>query len=168
MDLYLIRHADAVSRSDPNFTEEDRPLTDKGRDQARALAEALQAHNVQFSAVVSSPLVRARQTAEQMLQHMPGPLAELQFSDHLAPRGKFKKLRRYLLGLGADSVALIGHEPDLSALAARFMGSRKAQLELAKAGVAKLRCDGLPDKGCAALVWLLTTEWMDCHKNGQA
>src|SRR5262249_45122611 len=122
MDLYLIRHADAVSRSDPGFSDEDRPLTDRGREQAHALAQAFHDRDVMFNAVVSSPLVRARQTAEEMLQHMPGPLAELQFSDHLAPGGKYKKIRRFLLGLGVDSVALIGHEPDLSKLACRLIG----------------------------------------------
>ena len=86
-------------------------------------------------------------------------MAELQFCKHLAPGGKARKLVRHLVGVGGDAVALIGHEPDLSEFAARVMGSNKAQIELAKAGVAMLRCDGVPDKGRGTLVWLITPEW---------
>ena len=159
MDLYLIRHADAVDRSDPNYSEEERPLTERGRAQARSLAAALVARGVSFDAVISSPLDRCRQTAEEMLQNMSGPMAELTFCKHLAPGGKPKKLIRYLVGVGGESMACIGHEPDLSEFAARVMGSGKAQIELAKGGLAMLRCDGVPDKGQGILVWLITPDW---------
>ena len=160
MDLYLIRHAEAVSRDDPNYAEDERPLTETGREQARAVAKALVARGIQFDAVISSPLVRARQTAEEMLQNMTGPLAELEFCNHLAPGGKQRKLTRYLLGSNVDSVALIGHEPDLSEFIGRLIGSRKAQISMAKAGVAFVKCDGVADKGRGTLEWLLTPEWM--------
>ena len=160
MDLYLIRHADAVGRDDPNYSEDERPLTERGRSQARALAGALVARGVSFDAVISSPLDRCRQTAEEMLQHMPGPMAELTFCKHLAPGGKPRKLSRHLVGINGNSVACIGHEPDLSDFAARVMGSSKAQIELKKAGLALLKCDSVPDKGHGVLVWLITPDWM--------
>jgi phosphohistidine phosphatase len=166
MDLYLIRHAEAVSRDDPKYPEDERPLTDVGRAQARAVAKALVARGVQFDAVISSPVVRARQTAEELLQNMPGPLADVEFCRHLAPGGKYRKLRRYLIAVEGESVALIGHEPDLSDLAARLIGSRKAQIELSKAGVALIRCDGVVGKGDGRLVWLLTMDWIQPPQEG--
>lgn len=159
MDLYLIRHAEAVSRDDENFQDDERPLTDDGKAQCKALAQALVARNVSFDAVIASPLVRARQTAEELLQNLPGPLAELQFCHHLAPGGKPRKLTRFLLGVTGESVALIGHEPDLSEFLGRLIGSRKINIELAKAGVALIRCDGVPDKDHGTLQWLLTPDW---------
>jgi phosphohistidine phosphatase len=159
MDLYLIRHAEAVSREDPNYIDDERPLTDEGREQARALAKALIARNVRFDAVIASPLLRTRQTAEEMLQNMPGPMGELEFCKHLAPGGKKKKLTRFLMGQSGESIALIGHEPDLSEYLARSVGNGKAQIELAKGGAALIRCDGVADKGHGTLVWLITPEW---------
>ncbi len=160
MDLYLIRHAEAVDREDPNYSDEDRPLTEDGRAQAMALAKALVARGVHFNAVISSPLVRARQTAEEMLQNMHGPLADLEFCRHLAPGGKARKLLRFLIGTANDSVALIGHEPDLSSFAGRMIGCRKAQIDLAKAGVVLIKFESVPEKGCGTLSWLLTPEWL--------
>lgn len=161
MDMYVIRHAEAVSRDDKQYDDDDRPLTDVGREQARNLAKALVAQGIQFESVVSSPLIRARQTAEEMLQNMPGPMAALEYCDHLAPGGKARKLSRSLLGIGGESVAIIGHEPDLSNFIGRLIGCREMQLSLAKGGVAKVQCDGVPDKGLGRLVWLLTPEWIE-------
>lgn len=160
MDIYLIRHAEAVDCDDANFSDEERPLTELGRAQARALAAAFVARGVRFDTVIASPLVRTRETAEQMLQNMPGPLASLEFSRHLAPDGKQRKLMRRLLGVEGDSVALIGHDPDLADFVGKLIGTRKTQVEIAKAGVAHIRCDGLPGKGRGILVWLLTPEWV--------
>ncbi|MBX7102550.1 MAG: phosphohistidine phosphatase SixA [Gemmataceae bacterium] len=159
MDLYLIRHAEAVSRDDAQYKDEERPLTEKGREQARALARSLVARKVHFDAVISSPLVRARQTAEELLQNMPGPLGELEFCHHLSPGGKPRKLTRFLLGTGGESVAVIGHEPDLSTFIGRLIGSRDAQILLAKGGLAKVECEGVPDKDRGMLAWLLTPTW---------
>jgi len=159
MDLYLIRHAEAVPREDENYQDEERPLTEDGRSQARALAKALVARGIQFDAVIASPLIRARQTAEEMLQNMHGPLAELEFCNHLKPGGKFRKLTRFLVGLNGESIALIGHEPDMSECVGRLIGAKKVQLDLAKGGMALVRCDGVPGKGHGCLAWLLTPEW---------
>jgi phosphohistidine phosphatase len=160
MDLYLIRHAEAVSRDDANYADEERPLTDKGRQQARAIALTMAARNIRFDAVISSPLVRARQTAEIMLQNLRGPLAELQFCEYLAPGGRRRKLIRFLLGIEAESVALIGHEPDLSEFIGRLIGAKDGQFRLAKAGVALVRCDGTTDKDSGTLEWLITPDWL--------
>ena len=57
------------------------------------------------------------------------------------------------------SVAVVGHQPDLGQLAGWLIGARKAQIDLAKAGVAHIAFDPEPRKGAGTLVWLVTPEW---------
>jgi phosphohistidine phosphatase len=160
MDVYLIRHAEAAPLGEGGTTSDsERPLTDLGHEQARRVAVGLQAHGVRLGIVLTSPLLRARQTAEEMLQHWTAPAPELRVCDELAPGGKRKKLARVLEQAGTDSVALIGHQPDLNLFCGWLLGDRKLDIELAKAGVACLRSDGKTGKQSAALQWLVPPEW---------
>src|SRR6185437_2095194 len=137
----------------------ERPLTAAGQAQCGALAAALQRQNVRLERVVTSPLLRARQTAEGLLKHLPSPTPTLHTCDHLAPDGKRRKLTRFLRGLGVPSVAIVGHMPDLSTYIAWLIGGKKAQIELAKAGVACIHFEDEPDKGDGVLTWLVTPQW---------
>ena len=160
MNLYLIRHAQTADLA-PDDTRDDaeRPLTDAGKGQCAALATALHSRNVALDQVVSSPLLRARQTVEGMLEHWPAPAPEQLTCNALAPGGRAKKITRFLLGLNGENVALVGHAPDLAEYAGWLIGAKKAQMEFAKAGVAFIRFDGSPEKGEGALVWIVTPEW---------
>jgi phosphohistidine phosphatase len=161
MDLYLIRHAEAVSMDEGHIAEDaDRPLTPTGHEQAQALAAGLQRRGVHLDLVLSSPLLRARQTAEEMLQRWSAPAPDLHLVDTLAPGVKPKKLARALREQDAGALALVGHMPDLGLFAAWLLGHGKVKINLAKAGVALIRCDPDPDKGNGSLVWLVTPEWL--------
>jgi len=162
MNLYLIRHADAADL-EPGDSREDseRPLTDAGRNQCAALAAALRARKVELNQVVSSPLLRARQTVEALLEHWPAPAPEQLTCNRLAPGGKAKKITRFLLGLSGENVALVGHMPDLGEYLGWLIGAKKAEVHLAKAGAALVRFDGSPAKGEGVLEWLITPEWCD-------
>ena len=160
MDLYLIRHADALPvGQDGITTDADRPLSDEGKAQVKALAAALKRHGVHLDAVVSSPLLRTHQTAEGLLQTWSKPGPDLHACDHLAPGGKRGKLARFLHELGGKAAALVGHQPDLGDLAAWLIGSKKAHIDFAKAGVAYIISSDEPAKGSGTLVWLVTPEW---------
>lgn len=160
MNLYLIRHAEAADLP-PGDTREDseRPLTDAGKAQCAALAASLRSRNVVMDQIVSSPLLRARQTVEELLKHWPAPAPEELTCNALAPGGRAKKITRFLLGLSGENVGLVGHMPELAEYAGWLIGAKKVQLEFAKAGVAFLRFDGSPDKAEGALVWIVTPEW---------
>jgi phosphohistidine phosphatase len=161
VDLYLIRHADATPLGEGGvFRDEDRPLTERGKEQARRIPSGFQAREIQFGIVLTSPLLRARQTAEEMLREWPQPAPELRVCTALAPGGKRRKLSRFLNEMGSDQVALVGHQPDLGEYAAWLMGSKKAQLDLAKAGVAYVVCEQGLGKGEGRLVWLVTPDWI--------
>jgi phosphohistidine phosphatase len=161
MELYLIRHAEAHPRTSDDKTEDaGRTLTDAGHAQAQELAAALQKHGVHLDQVVSSPLLRARQTAERLMEGWKTPLPELLLCDELAPdSAKMRKVNKFLLKLSANAIAVVGHMPELSEFAAWLVGSKKVQIAIAKAGVARIDCEGIPDKGSGTLTWLIAPEW---------
>ena len=160
MDLYLIRHAEAQPLGEGGVRDDaERPLTAAGHGQCGPLAGALQRQGVRLEHVVTSPLLRARQTAEGLLKNLAPPTPELHTCDFLAPGGKRRKLTRFLRGLGAQSVAIVGHAPDLDLYAGWLIGAKKAQVDLAKAGAACIHFDDEPGKGVGVLTWLVTPEW---------
>jgi phosphohistidine phosphatase len=160
MELYLIRHAEALPVGHDGVADDDRrPLTEAGRAHVRGVAEALQRLSVRFDKVVTSPLVRARQTADLLAELGPAPAPEVVECNALRPEGKRRKLNRFLLSLGAESVAVVGHNPDLSRFLAWLIGGKDVQVQLAKAGVARLELEGGLDKGAALLTWMVTPEW---------
>jgi phosphohistidine phosphatase len=160
MDLYLIRHAEAVPQGKRYPSDEERPLNDLGQEQARLLAEGLQRLQIDLEVLVSSPLVRAQQTAEGLREHWIESAPELQTCVDLAPDGKPKKVARFVNELEAGSVGLVGHMPDLGTLAAWLLGGRRVKLDFAKAGVALIRCAEGVGKGAGELVWMVTPEWV--------
>jgi phosphohistidine phosphatase len=163
MDLYLIRHADALPVEAANTgSDAERPLSAAGQDQARALADGLCRRGVRLQYLVTSPLVRAQQTAEGVRTRWSEEegVPEVRVCDDLAPGGKRKRLIRFLGGLGAEAVGLVGHQPDLGEFAGWLLGHRKKPLDLAKAGVALIRCENGPGKGRGTLVWMVTPDWL--------
>src|SRR5690349_11068177 len=113
MKLILVRHADAAAKGENGSTRDfDRPLTDLGREQAQKLADALAAHGVRPDAVVSSPLVRAVQTAEPLLALLTGESHQSVPCSFLAPDYyRPKKLSKFLTGLGGEVLCVVGHNP---------------------------------------------------------
>jgi phosphohistidine phosphatase len=161
MELYLIRHADAVPLGHDGVTDEERPLSEAGQAQCEPLARALLRQNVTVERIVTSPLARARQTAEGLREHWSAPAPELVVCDDLAPGSKRRRLARFLRQLGVGSAALVGHNPELSVFAAWLIGAKGAHVELAKAGVACIECDRKPGKGAGVLTWMVTPAWCE-------
>jgi len=161
VELFLIRHADALALGERGIThDEDRPLSERGETQARVVGGSLRRRGIHLDRIVTSPLLRARQTAEEIVRVWSPPLPEIHVSPELAPKGRRKKLSRFLRGLGVESVALVGHQPDLGELTAWLIGSRKDQVDFAKAGVAQIACPDGPGKGLGTLLLLLTPDWL--------
>lgn len=162
MDLYLIRHAQAVPLGHQGIDNDaDRPLTEAGESQARTIAKALRQHGVNLKVIVTSPLHRARQTADAMLKDWPSPAPELLVSDELAFGGKRRKLARFVQDWSAESIALVGHKPDIESLAGWLIGSKKAAISLANAAVACIHCTDEIGKGCGTLSLLISPEWLN-------
>jgi phosphohistidine phosphatase len=161
MDLYLIRHADALPLEAANTgTDAERPLSVTGQEQTRTVAEGLRRRGVRLNHLITSPLVRAQQTAEGILRQWQDEVPELRVCDDLSPGGKRKRLTRFLGSLGGEAVGLVGHQPDLGEFGGWLLGHRKKPIDLAKAGVALIRCEDGPGKGRGTLVWLVTPAWL--------
>src|SRR5207253_1547924 len=130
MDLYVIRHAEAVALGERGITrDEDRPLTELGERQAQALGAALVAMGGQLEVVLTSPLVRARQTADGVAKQWRAGSLAVEECKALAPPVRPRKLARALNGADKQALAVVGHEPSLSRWTAWLVGSKRAQLE---------------------------------------
>src|ERR1700693_5233383 len=103
MRLVIVRHAEAA----PGDPDELRPLTPEGREHARALGRRLHAEGFVPDAVVTSPLLRARETAAALA------LGDPTVDERLAPGASPDDVREAASGRG-DTVLLVGHQPDCS------------------------------------------------------
>ena len=137
--LWLLRHAEA----EPHGSREDsaRRLTERGEQQARAAGAAIARMDVQFDVILYSPKVRAAQTAELAAEAWEDEeRAQMSVHPPLASGFEAAQALDVLAGTGTDGrVLLIGHEPDLSQIAASLAGAR---LDLKKGGLAVLRLEG--------------------------
>jgi phosphohistidine phosphatase len=114
--LFVVRHAEAA----PGEPDELRPLTDAGRAVARALGERLAGEQV--DAVLSSPLLRARETAAAIARAVG---VEPEPDERLAPGASAADLREAIAGRGATIVA-VGHQPDCSEIVLMLAGRVQA------------------------------------------
>jgi phosphohistidine phosphatase len=152
-ELLLLRHGIAEERGD-GLDDAQRSLTPEGRDRTRAQLRHLEQLGLCCDLVLSSPLVRARQTAELAVAE--GLAPELELAAALAPLADPLPLLERWLGPvsprpGWRRLALVGHEPDLSTLAALLIGVPMAlapqALQLKKAGAALLQWSSPPPAG---------------------
>ncbi len=153
MRLLIIRHAIAVERGTPEIADDDRPLTRKGERTFQQVARGLARIEPRPDALLTSPLPRARQTAEIAAQAW-GKIKPKKV-DALA-NGSFAEIAAILDKLPRDiTVALVGHEPDVSELLAAILGSKdSAAFAFRKGGVAVVEVAGPLGQG-GSLVWAM-------------
>lgn len=156
MKLYLVRHAIAGERDPARWPDDElRPLTEAGAKRMARLARKLSRMLDRPDAVLSSPLVRAWQTAEiiQRDANWPAPQEFAALKPGVPPHELLKALRaRPRL----EIVAMVGHEPALSALAAFLMGHDRPGFEFKKGGAACIEFAQGAQAGTGQLRWLLT------------
>jgi phosphohistidine phosphatase len=155
LELYLIRHGIAAERGEEWPDDSKRPLTSQGIAKLKKEARGLVALDVSFEQIVSSPLVRTRQTADVIADALKNK-PPISTSDALAPAGSpAAVIEEIAKHVRKARVALVGHEPNLGELAAQLIRSR-TPLEFKKGGICRIDFDVLPPKGAGALRWFLT------------
>ncbi|MCX5945953.1 MAG: phosphohistidine phosphatase SixA [Cyanobacteria bacterium] len=137
-ELLLLRHGIAEERR-LDLADGRRVLTPEGRQRTDAVLQRLVALGLGCDLLLSSPLTRARQTAE--LARLAGLAPDLELATGLVPEGDSWSLLQLWLAdtsprPGWRRLALVGHEPDLGLLAARLIGAPAGAVTLKKAGVA--------------------------------
>ena len=156
--FYIMRHGIAMTRDGAGFADDSkRPLTPEGKKKMREIAAGLVRLGFEVDWIVSSPLVRAIETAEIVAESLPKSVP-LEFSDALRPGGSAEALLAFLAKHRERKRALVvGHEPDLSELATRLIGAgRSANLSFKKGACCLITFAQFPPKSPGRLVWWLT------------
>jgi phosphohistidine phosphatase len=157
MRLYIVRHAIAVPHGTPGVAEDDRPLTKDGIRKMNQAARGLKALGCIPDIILTSPLPRAKQTADILVQSL-GKQIPLQLTDALAPSGShsdvYKEMRRHQK---ADSLMIVGHQPSLGEIAGEITwGSPENYVDLKKGGACAIEIEGLTPTPRGSLLWLVT------------
>ena len=128
MRLYLVRHA----KAEPGEPDELRTLSKRGREQAREVGERFASEGVRPDVVLSSPLLRARETADAIAKAT-GTTVET--DERLAPGATAEGVRSTVAGRG-ETVVVVGHQPDCGQIAASISGGPEPRFPTA--GVCEL------------------------------
>ena len=128
MRLYVVRHA----KAEPGDPDELRSLTPSGRTAARELGQRLAAEGAAPDAVLTSPLLRARETAEEIAR---AAGVEAEPDERLAPGATAEDVLAAIAGRG-ERVVVVGHQPDCGRVAAALSGG--AEPRFPPAGVVEL------------------------------
>jgi phosphohistidine phosphatase len=154
-ELYIIRHGIAEERGDKWPDDSRRPLTDEGMSRLKKSARGLIEIGVEFDIVLTSPLVRARQTAEIVAAAF-NARPMIAVLESLSPGISPQTVLGDLEGHSRRSrIALVGHEPGLGELAAKLVSARRP-FEFKKGAICRIDVESLPPAGPGALRWFLT------------
>ena len=156
MILYIVRHSDAVPGGTPGIEDHERPLTEKGIKKMMEVARGLRRIGAVPELVLSSPLPRARGTAEIAVAEF-GVRVPLNLTDTLAPPGTrtefYRELRQHRR---LAAIMIVGHMPSLGEIAGEIAwGSSDACLEFKKGGACALEISRLEPVPTGTLLWLL-------------
>jgi phosphohistidine phosphatase len=157
MLLYLLRHGDAIQTS--SLDDSERPLSELGKKQASTVGVFLRSSKTHIDGVVSSPLVRAVQTADIVRGAL--DVSRHETTEYLVPGTRKNQLFDFLNSKKIASVLLVGHEPHLSETISVLLSGRETlPIEMKKCSLACLVASEPVRIGHALLQWLLTSEQM--------
>ena len=158
MELYIIRHASAEMLSLKNdFTDAKRALTTQGREKMRQAARGIKKLGVSFDLIMTSPLVRAVETAQIIGKVLDTDGSAQVETDNLAPGASFEDLFTEIrTHLGIQSAALIGHQPDLGTLISRLVWGSSLSIPLKKGGVCCISITETMPTFRGDIIWLMT------------
>lgn len=155
MKLYLTRHGVPIDRvGGAILSDSQRPLADEGKKETVLVAQALKKINVKPDLVVSSPLIRAKQTAD-ILQEILG--GQSQVTESLCPGCTAGEVYKFLKKFpDADEIFLVGHEPDMGQIAGNMLGANvHFQMPFKRTGVCRIDVADVPPTIPGVLKWFI-------------
>ena len=154
-ELYLVRHAIAAERGDEWPDDTKRPLTERGISRFKECVKGLRRLDAAIDEIFTSPLVRAKQTAEILASGIEGK-PSVKVLEALAPGHTSAAVMSQLAKAAKRRrIALVGHEPDLGELAAHLIGAARP-LPFKKGGVCRIDLEGLTSRHAGSLAWFVT------------
>ena len=161
MEIYLFRHgmAENAAAGEPDSS---RKLTDEGKEKTAAVAKMARAANVQPSAIISSPYVRALETARVAAREL-GFEGKVITAPELVPHGSPENVWNVIRERrDDDSILLAGHEPLMSGLVAYLLGSPALRVEMKKSALVRIDVDSLRGAPQGILRWMLIPKLANC------
>ncbi len=157
MRLYIVRHGIAVPSGTPGIAENDRPLTKEGIEKMEKVASGLRNLDIVPDLILSSPLPRAKQTAE-IVRRILGDQVPLKITETLAPGGNRTQLyREFPAKPKLEGIMIVGHQPSLGEIAGEIAwGSDQNYIVLKKGGACAIELESLQPVPHGSLLWLLT------------
>src|SRR5207245_4197073 len=161
MELVFLRHGLAVYKEEWKGEDEARPLTREGVERTKEVVRGLRVLKVRPDVILSSPLLRARETAEIAKEGLIAD-AKAELVDELAPSAAPDQLIARLPDLAEKPVVLcVGHEPHISTtISAMVSGRTAASFDVKKAGACCIRFTGIPKAGAGTMLWLLPPKFL--------
>ncbi len=159
MRLYIVRHAIAAPHGTPGIPDDERPLTEEGIKKMRQVAAGLRSLEYIPELILSSPLPRAKQTAEILLEAFGQKRIGLEILPALAPSGSRRELYLAIASYEKKhkSLMLVGHQPSLGEIAGEIAwGSPGHSLELKKGGACAIELVHTGEPPGGSLISLLT------------
>lgn len=139
MEIYILRHGKAEGIGFGVKSDAKRRLTAAGREEMEMIADGIQNLKVSFNYVVSSPLIRAKETADIVTRRLNGQDTRVTLWNELKPEADVMNTHRLLVKLPSDTrILLVGHAPHLARLISSIISQTGAAVILKKGGLAIL------------------------------
>ena len=158
MDIYILRHGKAEDHIQTISGDQKRKLTDQGKKEVELVAKGIKNLSIEVDYIISSPLIRAKQTADIALKIIKSKRKSLLVWNELKPEsGVDSTIKKLKIMKPASSILLVGHEPHLSTLTSKIIsGSEDTNIILKKGGLVHLRCSTLRSEFEGSLRSLMT------------
>lgn len=157
MNLYIVRHGEALPAGGSITSDSERPLSPRGKMDVQLIGQVLARLEPEAPQIVSSPLLRARATASLLGEHrvaQPAP----EVWDELSPGIRFKEIVSRIHGITSGSLVIVGHQPDMTHLIAYLVADAAVEIALPPGGMAALTLPSGVGAGGARLLWMLTPD----------
>lgn len=162
MILYIIRHAWAEESDGTEYPNDDlRPLTAEGKKRFAKFLDRLADAKIRPTWIVTSPLVRCRQTTDVLAKHLQGS-PEIMELLALRPGADLGEILAWTKRRKDEEIAWVGHAPDVSDLTAALIGDGSASIRFTKGAIAAIRFDGHVERNAGQLAWLATAGLLGC------
>jgi phosphohistidine phosphatase len=157
MELFVLRHGDAGKTIPSGSSDSKRPLTVAGEKEMVIISKALRKMGVRLDVILTSPLKRARQTADIVAKEFKAQNKIRQVRE-LSPEGSKKALYQSLSSFKeGTSILLVGHNPYLSEMVSEVVtDGSSVRLDIKKGGIVRIRVTSAPPKLEGELRWLIT------------